>query len=111
VQFGSSPENAEPLTKAVLAEVARLQREGPSASDVQVVKETEKNELQTSYKQNGYWMNSLQAMHLLGRDPKRILQRVERAESLSQENIHAMLKKYFSTDRYTVVTLMPETAK
>jgi zinc protease len=108
VQFGSSPENAEPLTKAVLSEVARLQREGPAASAVQVVKEGEKNELQTSFKQNGYWMNSLQAMHLLGRDPKRILQRVERADSLSQENIHAVMKKYFSTDRYTVVTLMPE---
>jgi zinc protease len=108
VQFGSSPENAESLTKAVLAEVARLQKEGPSASDVQVVKETEKNELQTSLRQNGYWMNSLQAMHLLGRDPLRILARTERAESLTQENIHAALRKYFPIERHTVVTLMPE---
>ena len=99
VQFGSSPENAEKLTKAVLTEVERLQREGPSASDVQVVKETEKNDLQTSYKQNGYWLNSLQAMHLLGRDPRRILQRTERAESLNEENIHAALRKYFPLDR------------
>ncbi len=108
VQFGSSPENAESLTKAVLGEVARLQREGPSAADVQVVKETEKNELQTSLMQNGYWLNSLQAMHLLGRDPHRILQRFERAESLTPENIHAALRKYFPLERYTVVTLMPE---
>ena len=108
VQFGSSPENAEKLTKAVLAEVERLQREGPSASDVQVVKETEKNDLQTSLRQNGYWLNSLQAMHLLGRDPRRILARTERAESLTQENIHAALRKYFPLERHTVVTLMPE---
>jgi zinc protease len=108
VQFGSSPENADKLTKAVLAEVERLQREGPSAADVQVVKETEKNDLQTSFKQNGYWLNSLQSMHLLGRDPRRINARLERTESLSQENIHAALKKYFPLDRYAVVTLMPE---
>ena len=108
VQFGSSPENADKLTQAVLAEVERLQREGPSDTDVNVVKETEKNELQTSFRQNGYWMNSLQAMHLLGRDPLRITQRLARAESLTQQNIHDALRKYFPLDRYTVVTMMPE---
>jgi predicted Zn-dependent peptidase len=48
-------------------------------------------------------------MHLLGRDPKRILQRTERAESLTQENVHAALRKYFPAERHTEVTLMPET--
>ena len=28
--------------------------------------------------------------------------------SLSQENIHAALRKYFPAERHTVVTLMPE---
>jgi zinc protease len=108
VQFGSAPENVESLTAAVLTELDRLRREGPSAADVAAVKEQEKNGLRESLLQNGYWLNSLQAMHLLGRDPRRILQRMERAESLSVENIHAALKKYFPADRRTVVTLMPE---
>jgi zinc protease len=108
VQFGSSPENVESLTAAVLNEIDRLRREGPSAADVAAVKEQEKNGLQESLLQNGYWLNSLQAMHLLGRDPRRILLRIERAESLSVENIHAALRKYFPADRRTVVTLMPE---
>jgi zinc protease len=108
VQFGSSPANAERLTNVVMVELDRLRREGPSETDVQVVKETEKRELETSIRQNGYWLNSLQAMHLLERDPLRILQRAERTESLSQDNIHAVLRKYFPQDRYTVVTLMPE---
>ena len=109
VQFGSSPDNADRLTNVVMEELEKLRREGPSATEVQVVKETEKRELETSVKQNGYWLNSLQAMHLLGRDPLRILQRDARTESLSQDNIHAVIRKYFPTDRYTVVTLMPET--
>jgi zinc protease len=108
VQFGSAPENVESLTAAVMTEIDRLRREGPSAADVQAVKEQEKNGLQESLLQNGYWLNSLQAMHLLGRDPRRILQRMERAESLSVENIHAAIRKYFPSDRRTVVTLMPE---
>jgi zinc protease len=108
VQFGSAPENVASLTTAVMTEIDRLRREGPSAEDIRAVKEAEKNDLQTAIRQNGYWLNSLQAMHLLGRDPKRILQRSERADSLTQENVHAALRKYFPNDRRTEVTLMPE---
>jgi predicted Zn-dependent peptidase len=75
---------------------------------VQAIKEGEKNALATSFRQNGYWLNSLQAMHLLGRDARKIPQRVERTESLTPENVHAAFKKYFPENRYTVVTLMPE---
>ena len=108
VQFGSAPENVQSLTTAVMTEIARLRKEGPSAEDVRAVKEAEKNDLQTALRQNGYWLSSLQAMHLLGRDPKRILLRTERAESLTQENVHAALRKYFPAERHTEVTLMPE---
>ncbi len=108
VQFGSSPENVQKLTEAVMKELDRLRREGPTATDVQVIKEGEKNALATSLRQNGYWLNSLQAMHLLGRDARKIPQRVERTESLTAENVHAAFKKYFPENRYTVVTLMPE---
>jgi zinc protease len=109
VQFGSAPENVESLTAAVMTEIDRLRREGPSAEDVSAVKEAEKNDLQTAMRQNGYWLNSLQSLHLLGRDPKRILERTERADSLTQENVHAALRKYFPNERHTEVTLMPET--
>ena len=109
VQFGSSPENVQKLTQAVMAEIDRLRREGPSAADVQAVKEAEKNAIQESVRQNGYWLNSLQTMHLLERDPRGIPRRIERAESLSTENIHAAFEKYFPMERYTVVSLMPET--
>ncbi|MBI4886542.1 MAG: insulinase family protein [Acidobacteria bacterium] len=110
VQFGSSPENADKLARVVMAELETLRRDGPSEATVQIVKETEKRELETALRQNGYWLNSLQAAHLLGRDPRRIPQRLERTESLTVENIHAAFRKYFPADRYTVVTLMPEAA-
>jgi len=31
-------------------------------------------------------------------------------ESLTRENIHAAFEKYFPADRYTIVTLAPETS-
>jgi zinc protease len=110
VQFGSAPENVDKLTTAVMTELDRLRRDGPSAADVDKVKQAEKNDLQTSMRQNGYWLNSLQTAHLLGRDPRRIAQRIDRAESLNVANVHEAFKKYFPIDRYTVVTLMPEAA-
>jgi zinc protease len=110
VQFGSAPENAERLRNVVLTELDKLRRDGPSESEVGIVKETERRELETALRQNGYWLNSLQAVHLLGRDPLRIPQRIERTESLGTENIHEAFRKYFPPDRYTVVTLMPENA-
>ena len=38
----------------------------------------------------------------------RITKRLERADSLTVENVHEMFKKYFPLDRYTLVTLIPE---
>jgi len=111
VQFGSSPENVEKLQAAVMAELAKLRKEGPTAADVQAVKEAEKNSIQEGMRDNGYWQGSLQAMHILGRDPLGILRRIERADSLNQQNIHDAIRKYFPAERHTIVTLMPEAQK
>ena len=108
VQFGSSPENVEKLQAAVMAELDKLRKEGPTAADVQAAKEAEKNSIQEGLRENSYWQGSLQAMHVLGRDPLGILRRIERADSLNQENIHAAIRKYFPAERSTIVTLWPE---
>ncbi|HEX5107358.1 MAG TPA: insulinase family protein [Vicinamibacterales bacterium] len=109
VAFGSAPENVERLTRAVMAEIDRLRRDGPSEADVNAVKQAEKNQIQTSLKQNNYWVNSLQAMHQLGRDARKIPQRLERADSLTPENVHESFRKYFPANRHTIITLVPET--
>jgi zinc protease len=108
VQFGSSPENVEKLNAAVMTEVDRLRREGPTTADLQIVKEADKNDLVQALRQNPYWLNALQSSHILGRDPKMIPRRSERTDALTVENVHEALRKYLPADRYTVVTLMPE---
>ena len=111
VQFGSSPENVEKLQAAVMAELDKLRKEGPTAADVQAVKEAEKNSIQEGLRENGYWQGSLQALHVLGRDPLGILRRIDRADGLNQQNIHEAIRKYFPMERHTIVTLMPEAQK
>jgi zinc protease len=109
VQFGSSPENVEKLKGAVLTEVKRLTAEGPSAEDVAKVQELERRDLETATRQNAYWVGSLQTTHLLGWDPMAILRRKDRIEKLSPAVLHEAFKQYFPMNRYTVVTLKPET--
>ena len=48
--------------------------------------------------------------HVMGRDPRRIPRRLERTELLTEQNIHAAAQKYLPADRYTVLSLLPETA-
>ncbi|MDH4064918.1 MAG: insulinase family protein, partial [Acidobacteriota bacterium] len=108
VQFGSAPENVETLTNAVFTEVDRLKAEGPTADDVNKVKEMEKRDLETNARQNQYWAGSLQTVHLFGWDPTGIARRPQRTESLTPDMLHGIFNKYFPMDRYTVVTLKPE---
>jgi zinc protease len=108
IQFGSAPENAETLTKAVFTEVERLKVHGPTADDVNKVKEMEKRDLETNARQNQYWIGSLQTVHMYGWDPVGIARRPQRTDSLTPELLHGIFKKYFPSDRHTVVTLKPE---
>lgn len=108
VQFGSAPDRVDSLTRAVFDEIARLTREGPSAEDVAKVKEMEKRDLETNARQNAYWMGSLQTVLLYGWDPDSIARRPQRTEQLTPAVVHEMFRKYFTTDRVTVVSLMPE---
>jgi zinc protease len=108
IQFGSSPDRVDGLVSTVMTEVDRMRREGPSADDVQKVKETEKEGLETSFKQNGFWIGALQTAQMLGWDPVSILHRTERTDTLTAENIHEAFRKYFPADRYTQLTLLPE---
>jgi zinc protease len=110
VQFGSSPDNVDKLVAAVMAEVDRLRRDGPSATDVRNVKEAEKNDLAAAVTQNGFWLNALQSANVMGRDPKLIPRRRDRTDLLTEENIHAALQKYLPATRHTVVSLLPENA-
>ena len=108
IQFGSAPDRVDSLVATVMTELDKMRRDGPSADDVQKVKETEKEGLETSFKQNGFWIGALQTAQMLGWDPVSILHRTERTDTLTADNIHDAFRKYFPADRNTIVTLMPE---
>jgi zinc protease len=108
VSFGAAPENIDAMSERVIAAVRALQTDGPSADLVSNAKEGARRDYETALKQNGYWMRRLQTVHLIGGNPSDIPTRVARIEALTPAAVQEAFKKYFPLDRYTVVTLVPE---
>jgi zinc protease len=107
VSFGAAPENVASMTDRVFAEIRKLQQEGPSADLTNRAKEAARRGYETSLQQNGYWMGRLQSVRQFGRDPKEILTRAARIDGVTQTTLQDMFRRYFPTERYTVVTLVP----
>jgi len=107
VRFGAAPENLESMTKRVKDEIARLQEEGPSADLTNRAKEASRRQYETSLKQNEYWLGRMQTVQSYGRDPREILTRTQRIDSITPQVLQTVFKKYFPADRSTTVTLLP----
>ncbi len=109
VSFGAAPQNIQAMSDRVLQEVRRLQQQGPSPDLVAKAKESARRTYETSMRENSYWMGRLQRMHLIGANPNEILTRQQRIDSMTPAVVQDTLRKYFPLDRYTIVTLLPET--
>jgi len=110
VSFGSSPENAPRLAKAVLEELNRLQTLGPGPDEVGNEQEIERRELEVAERQNGYWLGALRRVHVLGHDPVVLKRRRAEIDAVTPERLRQAFRRYFQFDRYTLVTLIPEDA-
>lgn len=107
VSFGAAPENIQAMADRVLAEVKRLQQEGPSADFTNRAKETARRGYETALKQNPYWLRRLQTIHMLGGEPGDILTRGARIDAITPAVLQETFRTYLPLDRYTLVTLMP----
>jgi zinc protease len=110
VRFGAAPENLDSMTKRVLAEISRLQKDGPSVDLTNRAKESARRGYETALKQNDYWLGRLETIHMFGRDPHEILTRGERIDAVTPQVLQEVFRKYFPADRSTIVTLVPAPA-
>ena len=107
VRFGAAPENIESMRARVLKEIKRLQDEGPSEDLTNRAKENARRTYEVALKQNDYWLGRLQSVNLFGRDPGEILTRNDRIDAITPKVLQEAFKRYFPTERSTVVTLVP----
>jgi zinc protease len=108
IGFGTDPAKLDELVTAAFAEIQALQTEGVSDSVLQKVKETQRRSLETSLRENRYWLGQLMAAHRHGSDPREILSYEDLISSLTIEDIRRAARLYVPLDNYVQVTLLPE---
>jgi len=108
IGFGSAPERADQLTRAVFAQIDSLKANGASAADVAKVKEAQLRSRETSLKQNGYWLAQLAAYDQAGEDPNAILTYESLVNALTPAAVRDAARKYLNEKNYVRVTLYPE---
>ena len=111
VTFTCSPENANDLIHASLEEIKRLQDDGPSAENVEKVRETLLRNFEKGLKEDTFWLSN-PAFYRENEMPfTEILKSPERAKSLNATRIQEAARKYFSSDNLAIARLLPEEIK
>jgi len=109
VQYGSSPDNVEKLTQAVLALVDTLKMKGPAASDVAKVREQLVRTRETELKTNGFWSANIAGRDQAGESLAGLLEPYdEMVRKLNPLLIQQAARKYLDTRNYARFILLPE---
>jgi zinc protease len=108
VDFGSAPERVDTLRAAVFREIERIKRDGPTADEIEKVREIQRRGEETEIRQNGFWLNALASAARYGQDPRMILRRSELRASLTPTLLRDIARKYLDESRYVQVRLLPE---
>ena len=110
IQYGSSPDRADALYKAVLEEMDSLKLIAPSTAEVERVREQQRRELEVARKQNGYWISALSTKLQFGDDPSTVMQTEQLISTLSPADLMAAAKVYLDTKNIARFVLQPEAA-
>jgi zinc protease len=102
------PENVDKLIAAAFAEIQKIKDNGPTAEDLNKVKETFTKKQQENLKENSYWLNALQRSAELGTNPSSILTVEKRISEVSAKELQDRARKYFQMNNYFQAVLYPE---
>ena len=108
IGFGSAPDRADTLVRAVFAQIETLQAAGPRPADLAKAKETSIRSRETNLRQNGWWLQLLVGSRRDGDDPASRLDLNAQLAQLTPETIRAAARTYLDRARYVRVTLVPE---
>lgn len=109
VEFGSSPENVEPLSKAVFAVIDSLKSQPVAEADVNKVKEEILRSREVEVRTNPYWLGNIAARDQAGEDLGGLGAAYdEMVKRLTPAMIQEAARTYFNTRNYARFILLPE---
>lgn len=109
IGFGCDPQRVEELKGAVMEQVNWIKNAEDMESYLVKVREQERRSFETSLRQNGFWLSTIQFYYEHPEeDPTLLLKLPETVEAIGAEEIRAAAREYLNTERYVDITLYPE---
>jgi zinc protease len=109
IQFGSDPERAGELTEIVFEAIEEFKVEGPLPGEVAETQEALRRQFETDFAENSTWLGQLTSDYQRGVAPgESVGTFLASVDALTPERIRDAAARYFDTDNYVRVTLVPE---
>jgi zinc protease len=108
INFGSDPARTDGLITRMFAEIEKLKKDGPTATEVADVRTALERDFETNSKQNGFLLSQIVAKYELGEEPGSLMDVPGFYARLTPAIIQAAAAKYLDTKNYVQVTLFPE---
>lgn len=104
----TGPASVDKVIATMFAEIERMKTDGPSAAELDKVRQIWLQNHQKSMRENGYWITRIQASLMNGTDPARILEYEKLVNALTTDDLKKAAQRYFDMDNYVQVVLYPE---
>lgn len=108
VSVPTGPANVDKVIAATFAEIAQIKEHGPSAADLEKVKQHWIQVHRRSMRENGYWQGRLSRAVLYGTDPALILTYEQRVAALTAQDVKDAAARYFNMNNYVQLVMYPE---
>lgn len=108
VGFGCDPDRVDELVGLVHDEIRSLQDDGPDPDIVAKVQEQRRRQREVQMRENGFWLDALEASWWYDQDPRLILQYGELVDGLTGEAVRDAARRWIDFERRVEVVLMPE---
>jgi zinc protease len=110
--FGSSPDNAEALSRALFAVIDSIKKVAPAQADVNKVQEQLLRLHETELRQNAFWMQAIMSRAQNEEDIAWVLTPYESLiKALTPAQIQRAAEQFFNMKNYVRVVLLPEGPK
>lgn len=110
-KWGCSPDNVDSLSNIVFEEIARIQKEGPTKTDLDKVKENLSRDRETNIKKNEFWLSKLDRLYSENIALNSLKDYKKLVDAITIADIQNTAKKYLTGDHYVKVVLKPEDKK
>jgi zinc protease len=106
--WGCSPDNVEQLMVTAFEEARKIKAQGPTAVDLNKVKETLIRERETNMKENSFWQQVLLNTYRQGDKLMTLEEYKKLIQSIRPRDIQIIAQLYFNERNYVAGKLMPE---